>query len=981
MSSSLSSSLSLSLSLSSSSSDCGAGASSTSIPAAAAAAATSRSLTLAMARESGGLPKLPLSAAHPLSTSPPLPLMGSGDEPMTTTTDARVSGSEEVAVKQHTAADLNGAPGDPMRMDADAPAAGGSCALRIANEGELEAFGRLEFAARSLSPSLRGVLAETAVTGVVRYKWSLLRPLVEFAMEQVMRDFDTRDPDQVGPSRGAMNNETTVATIERFKSRLSQYANAPWTLQRLCELVLEPRKQYRHLHKVALALEKCLLVTGETPPASAPPPLPSLSSLVGVNSNPATLNQPAAGVGGGVGKPADARFSSRMDADDGASSAFVASMLVTRGGGGGAGGAAAAAGTAAGAPAEGSAGGGGTGGGVGEAGVGGGGGGTGTGGAHSPGGGGSPGGGSPAGGSPSRPQQQQQLQPQHHAPTHQNHGPGQVGHSGAMEHIEEDHWPDNKAGVGGGAAAFIGLVPLALIGHHHGGGSGSPTGGSPPAARVGSPTGAGAHPHLLLHLHGQAQAAAHASSSSGGGGRSAATDGAAAGSAASAPGSATEAGDAGTAEPAAEAAAAAGAAAAAAGAAAAAAAAAGVDDAYGVVAPAAVPPAPAATAATPSYDGAADAMDVEGDEAAAAAAAAAEAGSGGAAPAVAGDAVEGSAVAAALEACAGEPPVDAMQEGTPQGTRLELNPLGRSGIMVTEACMGTMVFGEQCDEAQANQLLSYAAECGVNYIDTAEVYPVPPRKETHGRCSSYVGSWLAGRRREQFVVASKVPGRSTGLNWVPPSRSDPPSGPEACPRLDKKSIIAAAEGELRRLRTDYIDLFQLHWPDRYVPLFGKFQYRPEANWDDVVPFAEQVEAIGELIKAGKVRAWGLSNETSYGVMSFTAASFALGVPPPVTIQNHYSLVQRTFEGDLAETCLNLGVALLPWSPLAGGALTGKYLQGAEPPQGSRFDLFGDRYERFNSPRVKTATAQYVKIASDVGLTPEQLALGFVRSRW
>ncbi|GIL66743.1 hypothetical protein Vafri_20219 [Volvox africanus] len=322
---------------------------------------------------------------------------------------------------------------------------------------------------------------------------------------------------------------------------------------------------------------------------------------------------------------------------------------------------------------------------------------------------------------------------------------------------------------------------------------------------------------------------------------------------------------------------------------------------------------------------------------------------------------------------------------------LKMAQLGSSDLRVSEVCLGTMTWGEQNTEAEAHAQLNLAAECGVNFLDTAEIYPVAPRPETANRTSTYIGNWLRHRRREDFVVATKVTGRSTGMDWVVANRTEPPGSP-VNPRLDGPSIIAAAEGELRRLRTDHIDLLQLHWPDRYVPSFGRFQYRTAASQQHdaaaeaaaapVSSFEEQVEALGRLLRQGKIRAWGVSNETSWGVVRHCAAADAAGLPRPATIQNSYSLLHRTFEGDLAEVCAphNLNLGLLPWSALAGGALTGKYLPYGTRPAGCRLTLFPDRYARFNTPRVAAAVTEYVRIAREVGLTPAQLGYAWCRSR-
>lgn len=322
---------------------------------------------------------------------------------------------------------------------------------------------------------------------------------------------------------------------------------------------------------------------------------------------------------------------------------------------------------------------------------------------------------------------------------------------------------------------------------------------------------------------------------------------------------------------------------------------------------------------------------------------------------------------------------------------LKMVKLGSSDLQVTEVCLGTMTFGEQNTEAEAHEMLSLAADAGVNFLDTAEIYPVAPRPETANRTSTFIGNWLRGQRRDKWVIASKVTGRSTGLDWIPANRTEPP-GPREHPRLDGPSIIAACEAELRRLRTDHIDLLQLHWPDRYVALFGRYQYlshaarehaaAAEASGHPVVGFGEQVEAVGRLMREGKIRAWGLSNESSWGVMQHCLAADSQGVARPATIQNCYSLLHRTFEGDLAEVCaphhLNLG--LLPWSALAGGALSGKYLPYGTQPAGARLTLFPERYARFTTQRVAAAVAEYVRIAREAGLTPAQLGYAWCRSR-
>lgn len=321
----------------------------------------------------------------------------------------------------------------------------------------------------------------------------------------------------------------------------------------------------------------------------------------------------------------------------------------------------------------------------------------------------------------------------------------------------------------------------------------------------------------------------------------------------------------------------------------------------------------------------------------------------------------------------------------PADISITQQPLGGSDLLVSNVTLGTMTFGEQTPEDEAHRMLSFAADTGINFIDTAEIYPVAPRRETAGATSRIIGSWLRARPRDGLVVASKVAGRSSGLEWVPANRSDP-RGEERAPVLDGPSVIAACEGELRRLGTDYLDVLYLHWPDRYYAGFGRSQYRVEKEWD-YSPFSNLVAAIAQLLEEGKIRYWALSNETSMGVCMYCMVADALGVDRPIAIQNSFSLVHRSFESELAETCSrrHFNLPLLPWSALAGGALSGKYLD--HPPEGvapagptSRFSLFPDRYSRFTTLRVQRAAQAYADIAADCGLTPAQLSYAWVASR-
>jgi aryl-alcohol dehydrogenase-like predicted oxidoreductase len=298
---------------------------------------------------------------------------------------------------------------------------------------------------------------------------------------------------------------------------------------------------------------------------------------------------------------------------------------------------------------------------------------------------------------------------------------------------------------------------------------------------------------------------------------------------------------------------------------------------------------------------------------------------------------------------------------------VEYRALGRSDLKVSALCLGTMTFGEQNSEAEAHAQLDYAVSRGINFIDTAEMYPVAPRAETVHRTETYIGSWLKRQPRDKLVIATKIAGPSRGFTWI-----------RGGPRITREHIHAAIEGSLRRLQTDYVDLYQIHWPDRYVPMFGGTRY-DVAQERDSTPIAEQLQALGELVQAGKVRHLGLSNETPWGVMEFVRCAEQLGLPRIVSIQNAYSLLNRTFEAGLAEVCRHAGVSLLAYSPLAFGHLSGKYL--ADPQAHGRITLFPGFGQRYNKPNVPAANAEYVRIAQDAGLSPATLALAFARTRW
>ncbi|HYL17068.1 MAG TPA: aldo/keto reductase [Burkholderiales bacterium] len=299
---------------------------------------------------------------------------------------------------------------------------------------------------------------------------------------------------------------------------------------------------------------------------------------------------------------------------------------------------------------------------------------------------------------------------------------------------------------------------------------------------------------------------------------------------------------------------------------------------------------------------------------------------------------------------------------------MEYRKLPGTDMNVSKVCLGTMTWGQQNSEAEAHEQLDYAIAQGINFIDTAEMYPVPPNAETQGRTEKYVGTWLVKQKRDRLYVATKVagPGRR---DWIRGGRTD----------LTKDVIAEAVDTSLARLQTDYIDLYLIHWPQRNVPMFGSTEFDPSKEKGGP-SIHEQVEGMAAMIKAGKIRHYGLSNETAWGVCQFRNAAKELGVPGPVTIQNSYSLLSRNVDNDLAETLFREQMTLLAYSPLAAGILTGKYLGGAQP-AGARFTLFDSLGIRFRKPVVPEAVEAYAKLAKQRGITLVQLALGYVASRW
>ncbi len=298
---------------------------------------------------------------------------------------------------------------------------------------------------------------------------------------------------------------------------------------------------------------------------------------------------------------------------------------------------------------------------------------------------------------------------------------------------------------------------------------------------------------------------------------------------------------------------------------------------------------------------------------------------------------------------------------------MKYNKLGASNLRVSEIALGTMTFGEQNTLPEACEQLDYAYAQGINFIDMAEMYPVPGKPETQGRTEEYVGAWLQKQPRDKLILATKVAGPSRGLGWI---RNGPKS-------LDRANILSAIETSLKRLKTDYVDLYQIHWPARNVPMFGGSIYDPAKEFD-ATPIEEQLTVLSELVKSGKIRYVGLSNETPWGVAEFLKTAERLKLPRIVSIQNSYSLINRTFESSLHEMCHREQISLLAYSPLGFGHLSGKYLKDSQA--SGRISLYPQFGQRYLKPNVAAAVAAYVKLAEQHRLSPAQMALAFVRSR-
>ena len=301
--------------------------------------------------------------------------------------------------------------------------------------------------------------------------------------------------------------------------------------------------------------------------------------------------------------------------------------------------------------------------------------------------------------------------------------------------------------------------------------------------------------------------------------------------------------------------------------------------------------------------------------------------------------------------------------------------LGTSDLHVTPICLGTMTFGEQVNEADSHAILSRSLDAGINFIDTAEMYSVPAKAETCGVTETIIGHWFEKNpgARNKLVLATKVAGPSRGMPWIREGGG-----------LTAQDILNSCEGSLRRLKTDVIDLYQIHWPERHVPVFGMSYFDP-AKDKSQTSIHEQLDALAHLVKAGKVRYIGLSNETPYGVHEFIRLAEQHGLPRAMTVQNPYALTSRFYDNGLDETCYRLQVSMLAYSPLAFGALTGKYDQsgfvGDKTPDARIANYESVRKQRWGREEALVAARRYNQLARDNGLTPTQMALAFCYHRW
>jgi aryl-alcohol dehydrogenase-like predicted oxidoreductase len=311
--------------------------------------------------------------------------------------------------------------------------------------------------------------------------------------------------------------------------------------------------------------------------------------------------------------------------------------------------------------------------------------------------------------------------------------------------------------------------------------------------------------------------------------------------------------------------------------------------------------------------------------------------------------------------------------------KMQKRRLGNTNIEVSPMCLGTMTYGDQNTQDDANSQLDFAYAQGINFIDTAEMYPVPPKADTVTRTETMLGIWLKTQPRDQIILGSKVAGPRRGMDWI---RGGPAS-------LDRHNIRTAIEASLKRLQTDYIDVYQLHWPERNVPMFGQYLFNPSDEYVSGefekgekkvwISIQNQLETLAELIQEGKVRAVGISNEQPWGVMEFCKMADIYGLPRIATVQNCYNLLNRGMEFGMTEVLYRENVSLLAYSPLAFGHLTAKYID--DPNTVGRATLFTGYAQRYKKPNVVAACVAYANLAREHGMTPTRMALSFVFHRW
>ena len=298
---------------------------------------------------------------------------------------------------------------------------------------------------------------------------------------------------------------------------------------------------------------------------------------------------------------------------------------------------------------------------------------------------------------------------------------------------------------------------------------------------------------------------------------------------------------------------------------------------------------------------------------------------------------------------------------------MKFNKIPNTDLNVSKICLGTMTWGsKQNTEQDGFEQMDYAISKGINFFDTAELYSIPPTKETSGATSRIIGNWLKKtKKRNSLIIADKVTGRS-GMNWIRPGEKET--------RLNKKQINTAINNSLKNLQTDYVDIYQLHWPDRPLNIFSGLEYE-HTETTDIVPILETMEAMATLIKDGKIKYYGLSNETPWGKSQYIKLAEKHNIPKPITIQNAYSLINRSYEVGLSEISIREKIGLLAYSPLGGGCLSGKYL-GGKKPAGTREVLWGSRYDRYRTPNTEPAVKAYQEVANKHGVDLVQMAIQF-----